>query len=67
MGPIPPPMSASGLVSGLDPAHEQNGHENVKKIVNAFLGSWVARIPWHYAGILSFSGLESLSVRRKNF
>ena len=30
-GPTPPPMAASGLVLGLDPAHGHNGHENVKK------------------------------------
>ena len=31
-GPTPPPVAASGLVLGLDPAHGQNGHENVKKL-----------------------------------
>ena len=30
-------MAASGLVLGFGPAHGQNGHENVKKIVNAFV------------------------------
>ena len=30
-------MAASGLVLGLGPAHGQNGHENVKKNVNAFV------------------------------
>ena len=30
-------MAASGLVLGLDPTHGENGHENVKKIVNAFV------------------------------
>ena len=36
-GPTPPPMAASGLVLGVGSEHRQNGHENVKKIVNAFV------------------------------
>ena len=59
-------MAASGLVLGLDPARGQNGHENVKKLKIHLFGSWVARTPWHYAGMFRYSDLESLSVRRKN-
>ena len=32
---IPPPVAASGIFLGLEPAHGQNGQDNVK-IVNAF-------------------------------
>ena len=37
-GPIPPPMAPSGLLLGLDPAHGQNGQENVKKICKCIFG-----------------------------
>ena len=64
--PTPPTMAASGLVLGLGPVHGQNGDENVKKNVNAFVwllgGSQTVALCRKF----EFSGPENLTGRRKN-